>query len=436
MFVRHKTELEGKAVYLEDPWGKVEFDTAESFFRNIEDLILCAKRERCKIIVTSRERVFEEFEKRKEIAEDLLKYASNLKVNQAYSEVKLSEMLGRYIEIFEPAWHGNAELRKIAFEAVGEKLMIPMSIKRLIERTKEVVDEESIEKGIEQAAEDTMIAFAREIKEMFYKGEYDKVVFLSFAYINIDFDVAKLCYESILKDLGYDLIKAKDFDDLRKEFKEVENTDFPSFFLHRRYKSQLSEIIKSPLASELISILSEIDPAKPTQMQKLSLSYCFLKYIARSESISGTFDATTNRLNYIHSSYWDAFRDALVDNNRPNNICKKIFSKVLFAFSKEDRGIFNVVDAIIRDFDRLPEDVKNLLFKLSEKNEIAEKITFRMIWGFSAFPEDARNKLLLKLSKKNELADLIIRIVKINYDRLPEDVRNLVLEKEDYLTYA
>ncbi len=77
-----------------------------------------------------------------------------------------------------------------------------------------------------------------------------------------------------------------------------------------------------------------------------------------------------------------------------------------------------------------------MLFKLSEKNEIAEKITFRMIWGFSAFPEDARNKLLLKLSKKNELADPIIRIVKINYDRLPEDVRNLVLEKEDYLTYA
>jgi hypothetical protein len=31
MFVRHETELEEKAVYLEDPWGKVEFDTAESF---------------------------------------------------------------------------------------------------------------------------------------------------------------------------------------------------------------------------------------------------------------------------------------------------------------------------------------------------------------------------------------------------------------------
>ena len=193
VFVRHTTELEGKAVYLEDPWGKVEFDTAGSLFRDIGDLILCAKRERCKIIVTSREKVFEEFEKRKETAEDLRRYVSNLKVNLAYSEEKLSEVLRRYIEIFEPAWHDNKKLKAIAFEAVGEKLMTPMGIKRLIEHTEDIVDKESLEKEIEKAAEDTKIAFAREIKEMFNKGEYDKVIFLSFAYINIDVDVAKLC---------------------------------------------------------------------------------------------------------------------------------------------------------------------------------------------------------------------------------------------------
>lgn len=73
--------------------GKGGVRYSGEFFRDIEDLILCAKRERFKIIVTSRERVFEEFEKRKEIAEDLRKYVSNLKVNLAYSGEKLSEML-------------------------------------------------------------------------------------------------------------------------------------------------------------------------------------------------------------------------------------------------------------------------------------------------------------------------------------------------------
>jgi hypothetical protein len=406
--------------------GKGGVRYSGEFFRDIEDLILCAKRERFKIIVTSRERVFEEFEKRKEIAEDLRKYVSNLKVNLAYSEEKLSEMLRRYIEILEPVWHNNTELREIAFEAVGKKLMTPMSIKRLIERTKDVVDEESLEKGIEKAAEDTKIAFSREIKEMFYKGEYDKVVFLSFAYINIDFDVAKLCYESILKDLGYNLTKAKDFDDLLEEFNEVEISLIHSFSYP--YRGVIKSVVLSP---------SEFRFTKITKFTKPVIKCYMLRPISDTWDYGPILDTwERNRLTYVHPSYWDAFRYALVDNNKPNNICKKIFSKILFAFSKENMGIFNVVDAIIRDFNRLPEDVKNLLFTLSEKNEIGEKIAFRMIREFNAFPEDARNKLLLKLSRNNKLADPIIRIVKINYDRLPEDVRNLVLEKEDHLSYA
>jgi len=96
-FVRRKQEFEGKAVYLEDPWGKVEFETAESFFRHLEDLILRAKSEKCKILVTSRGKVFKEFEKKKEAAEDLWKYVSELKVNLAYSEENLRGMLKRYI---------------------------------------------------------------------------------------------------------------------------------------------------------------------------------------------------------------------------------------------------------------------------------------------------------------------------------------------------
>ncbi len=371
VFVRHMTELDGKAVYLEDPWGKVQFDTAESFFRHIGDLILCAKRERCKIIVTSRERVFEEFEKRKETAEDLRGYVGTLKVNLAYSEEKLSEMLRRYIEIFEPAWHGNAELRGIAFAAVGVKLMTPMSIKRLIQYTEDFADEENLKKGMEKANEDTKTVFAREIKEMFYKGEYDKVVFLSFAYIDIDIDVAKSCYESILKNLGYDLIKARDFDDLLEEFNEVECSSSPFYWIHHRrtiiYRETYLDNIMAPSSSDF---------------KKIAISL-ILNDMARHMPLSATL--LVNPLTYVHPSYWDAFRSALVDNSKPNNICKKIFSNVLFKFSIEDRALLNVIDAIIRDFDRLPEDVRNLLFKLSEKNEIAEIIANRIIWGFDDF---------------------------------------------------
>ena len=70
-FVRHTTELEGKAIYLEDPWGKVEFERVESLFKDIGNFIERVKRKRCKVIITSREKVFKEFEKRKETSDNL-----------------------------------------------------------------------------------------------------------------------------------------------------------------------------------------------------------------------------------------------------------------------------------------------------------------------------------------------------------------------------
>lgn len=62
--IRHKRDFGEKAVYLEDPLGKVEFERAESIFTDIGTFITEVKRKRCKIIVTSREKVFQEFEKR------------------------------------------------------------------------------------------------------------------------------------------------------------------------------------------------------------------------------------------------------------------------------------------------------------------------------------------------------------------------------------
>ncbi|VVB89837.1 Uncharacterised protein [uncultured archaeon] len=140
-----------------------------------------------------------------------------------------------------------------------------MSVKKLIESSKDVRSIDSFWVVIEKASEETKIAFAKEIKEIFNREEYDKLVFLSFTYIGIEHNVAKSYYIEILANLGYNLIKAKDFDDFLEEFKEVE---------------------------------------------------------------------TLKALRYIHPSYEDAFGLALTDSGKPNNICKNIFSKVLFSSQK------------------------------------------------------------------------------------------------------
>ena len=357
-YVRYEAKLEGKAVYLEDPWGKIEFVSGESFFRDIGNLITEAKRKRCKVIVTSREKVFEEFEKRKEISEDLRRYVTEFKVDLTYSKEKLGEMLRRYINVFEPTWHDDEGLRVFAFEAIGEKLRTPMSIRRLIGYTKNVKDEEGLKEGIEKSAEDTKITFAREIKEIFNKGEYDKLVFLCFPYILVNLDVAKSCYNEVLKDLGYDLIKAKDFNDLLEEFNEVE------IFL---------------LARERVCV------------------------------------------RYIHPLYMDAFEYALVDENKPNNISKKIFSNVLSKLSEKETlwGAVDIAGSVIVNFDKLPKDVWNeLVFKLFEKD--AYTVASEVVYHFDKLPKDVWTELMFKLSEKAayEVSDAVVKY----FDRLPRDV--------------
>lgn len=70
-FIREKQALEGKAIFLEDPWDKVEFRSPGSLFKDMGNLLRETKKCDCKVIISSREKVFREFVKRKETAEDL-----------------------------------------------------------------------------------------------------------------------------------------------------------------------------------------------------------------------------------------------------------------------------------------------------------------------------------------------------------------------------
>ena len=195
-------EVEGKAIYFEDPWGKTDFQESESFLRDIGKLVAIAKRQNCKVIVTSREGVFREYRDRRETAEDLESLVSSLKVDLAYSGQDLEQILRNYIDIFKPSWGRDSSLVDVALSAVKNGMLTtPMSIGQLIEYTKSVTDENGLTNGISKTGEDTKTAFATEIKAMFTRGQYGKIVFLSFAYIGIPLELARLCYSQVLKEL-------------------------------------------------------------------------------------------------------------------------------------------------------------------------------------------------------------------------------------------
>lgn len=488
--IRHKTEFDGEAIYLEDPWGKIEFEKLDSLFKDIGTFITVVKRNQCKLIVTSREKVFKEFEKRKETSEDLWGYVSELKINLAYSKESLVEMLKKYIHVFEPAWSINKELTRVAFEAIEKNLRTPMSIKTLIDYSKDVDDIEGLREGIEKAAEETKKSFATEIKEMFKMGEYDKLLLLSFTYIGVKNEVAKSCYKDILAELNYDLIQARSFDYLIEEFKEVEisyghlgyihpsytdafsyalvDNGKPNEFCNNIFSKVLYELslkdeepwvivmtvgnnfdnLPTDVRTELLLFLSgqtevaeEVAEAieanfdkHPEEITSLLLEMSEIETAAGAvaEAIANIFIKLPEKVQKILfnlSERDDVAADiAWAVANNCDKIPANISNELLFKFSENDEIAGDFAGAVVHNFDKLPEDVRiELLLKLSQKDNAAMEVAFAVEDNFDEILKEARNRLLFNLSEQNSTAEIVSRIIIHNFDELPEAVRNILI---------
>jgi len=101
-------------------------------------------------------------------------YAAQFRVHLTYSNENLKKMFSRYLDVFQPSWGRNKNCRSYAVEAIGKELRTPLSIKRLMGYSREMKNISELELAIEKAAEDTKIAFAVEIKELFNCKAYDK----------------------------------------------------------------------------------------------------------------------------------------------------------------------------------------------------------------------------------------------------------------------
>lgn len=119
--------------------------------------------------------------------------------------------------------------------------------------------------------------------------------------------------------------------------------------------------------------------------------------------------------------------------------CKNIFSEVLKELSQYDAVVGHVAWAVVENFDKLPEDARNLLFKLAEKDEAAEAVARAIAYsqmipkdGENKFllkiPEDVGNKFLLKLAEEGKAIWYVVWAIVENFDKLPEDVRSLLFK--------
>jgi Mg/Co/Ni transporter MgtE len=110
--------------------------------------------------------------------------------------------------------------------------------------------------------------------------------------------------------------------------------------------------------------------------------------------------------------------DKLPENVR--NLLFKIFE------NGEVPGVI-VAWAVAHNFDKLPGDLRNkLLLKLSENGNAAIFVAFAVARNFDKLPDSVRHELLFKLSEKDKAARAVAGTVAHNFDKLPEGVRNLL----------
>lgn len=139
------------------------------------------------------------------------------------------------------------------------------------------------------------------------------------------------------------------------------------------------------------------------------------------------------QLRFSHPSYSEALSYVLEDAG-----CRRIFCNVLKELAEKDYAAEYVVWAVADNFEKLPEEVRNLLFKLAEKDFPKRNVACDVAWAvadnFKKLPEEVRNKLLIKLAEKDSAAGGVAWTVAENFEKLPEEVRNLLfkLAGEDY----
>ncbi len=108
---------------------------------------------------------------------------------------------------------------------------------------------------------------------------------------------------------------------------------------------------------------------------------------------------------------------------------EEIRNNLLLKLAEKDKAAEGVAEAVVENFDRLPEEVRNLLFRLAEKDETAESVAWAVVENFDRLPEEVRNNLLLKLAEKDKTAWGVAWTLAKNFDRLPGEIRNNLLLK-------
>lgn len=359
-------------IYFEDPFGKIIYERRDDLKERINSIINSVKnKDDVYVIITSRKDVFEKFEKESYSVEEIRKFEEELNIlKPSYGYEKRREILEKWAEEKECAWLNDEELKKLVFEALKheESLPTPFSIHEFVVATVKVDDEKELRQEIDKCSKEVEKAFADEIKGLYDSGRKDRVLFLSLIFVS-EHTKYSFYFEVDFVKQKYERLKDENFEDFEKILREEQNRVKAAGNIlkisHPLYSNALSYILDHPGCRNIFcDVLKELSKFSISE-QEMSVS---------------------NRVKD------EVYFPSIFSKPLELSECEE---KLLRNFSEKVKAAEAVVQAVIKNFNKLPEDVRNLLFVLSDKDGVAERVVDIIVENLYEFPENFKNKLLL-----------------------------------------
>src|SRR4030043_1800086 len=287
-------------VYLEDPFGKTEYEGTEILERGIGTVLETIKQiDDAYVIITSREEVFKDFGNQ-QLSAEFRGFEEKINIKKpSYKRVQREKMLLTWAEEVNCAWFGNKELKEFVLDKISheEFLPTPLSIKDFCIATSKIKREAELEEKIVEKSEPAEKAFAKEIECM----TEDKIAFLLFPYISEYFEV------DFVRTVYRELIGKLDFKKAPLEFDIV-----LKWFIDDKIK-----ISKIKIDEHIYQVIQ-----------------------------------------FSHPSYSKALGHLLSQNGYPSRINKEIFSRLLLKLSEKVQAARAVAYAVADNFNKLPHDIR------------------------------------------------------------------------------
>jgi hypothetical protein len=400
-----------RIIYFEDPFGKTRYERRESLEREVGAIIENVTNVNdAFVIITSREEVFKEFEKEHLSSVELEKFERTLNIKKpSYDNVKRKEILLEWAEAKECKWFNDDRSRNLVLEHIGDEanLPTPLSIRAFVIATVNVRDEGEITEEIKAKSRETARSFAQEIESM----TDDKILFFSFPFISPELPApfVKEKYQELAKELKIE--KPWEFEEIIDWFKDDKITVMwgTIMFTHPSYSEAFEHLL--------------IKKGRVTRINKEIFTKVLIK-LSEDDELAA----------YYTTSTLEAHFDKIPESIR-NELLLKLSEKELAVdntvFTTEDElTLEDIACVIAANYGKLPPDIRNLLFKLSEKGKVVGQVAYAIERNFDRLPQEVRNELLIKLSEREEreVAATVTSIVVENFDKLPEDLRSLLFK--------